>query len=135
MENTNIFELTDNQQSYKFDLSQKKVYKVSNNTFIILMISILIIILSLLSIYDYIKDIMRWISGTNNIIQGNTIKGIMKIEGYTAGNMMRNTSISINIVLIIISFLFTRSDKEIQFNELPINIQKQYFEKTSTSKW
>lgn len=128
--NNDILEIKDNNDIYKFELKQKKIIKVTDKKYGLYFVSFLFITLIILSIYDKIKDTMRWFSGSKELLTGNVVQGALKIEGYTRGNFMREIAILGNVFLLILTYFFMRSEKEIQFNDLPEHIKLQYTEVT-----
>lgn len=59
----------------------------------------------LVGVYDYVKDIIRFFSGVKDLFgKGSGQSGVMKIAGFTVGNMQRYVIMTVLFILAFVGF-------------------------------
>lgn len=82
----------------------------------------------ILFMYDYVKDILRVLSGYGNILNGSSnyqFQGSLKVMGYTRSNIIRKLSFLGLFILIIASGYFSRKLRLLSNDEIPDDIKIQ----------
>lgn len=82
--------------------------------------SIVLVIVVLLFIYDFGKDMGRVFSGYRDLFRGEGSQGLLKITGFTRGNVIRQM---IKISLFIVSILLLSHEKKKEITPIPDEIK------------
>jgi hypothetical protein len=110
----NIFILKHNNVEYEINLINGKIYEHQTNLYVLGFMIICIVSLIIFVLYDWLKDIMRWFSGVKDIYNNNN-GGVLKILGWTKGNLTRTILIFVLAGLITLSGFFLKSTKELNY--------------------
>lgn len=106
---------------YKIDGT--KVYIIEFRRPVVYLGLFLLVCFTILFIYDVVKDGMRVMSGYNNILRGNGVKGGTMVMGYTTGNLQRGIGLAVLILLIVGLGFFSTYSRLLNDDEIPDDIR------------
>lgn len=124
---SNIRITGDNSITYEFDTNKNIVYIVEERIYLIYLTIFSIFLLFCVIIYDYIKDFFRVLSGYKDIFTSdNSIQGVVKLTGYTKGNIIRYIIMLLLVIISIVSFYFSNKYTIIALKDVPTDVLKKY---------
>lgn len=119
-----MIEITNNNITYQLD--NEKVSIVEKRDFLGYLSVILLICFLIVFLYDYVKDILRVLSGYKDIFKGQETSGAVKLTGYTKQNMIRNIAMFVLGGLAIVSSYFSVSYIPIDIKDVPKEVIEEY---------
>lgn len=97
-------------------------YIVTRRKWLLYTTGTLVTILLILVIYDYIKDLMRKVSGYRDVMRGDGMLGMSKVYGFTRSNFVRGIILLLLTALIAVSVRFLEVKRPVEVEDVPEDI-------------
>lgn len=116
---------------YEFNSKENKVYIIQTNKFYGNLFTGLAFAFLLAIAYDWIKDVMRNLSGIRDLYRGETESGFTKYIGFTKGNITRFAVVfGLGIALYLV-YPKVSSRKQIDIKDVPQDVLSKYSNKNT----
>jgi len=110
-----------------YSIKNQKIYIDKFNPIGVIVMFIVFVMYFILYVYDIVKDFFREVSATKDFFEGNFSSAYMKSEGLTEGNMIREFGLFVLGLVLVITFFFSYSKKEVSIDQVPENIKQEYY--------